>query len=187
VVQRAERAGGDQHPVCRQQFANRVDLGASAPRAPGASSKERAAGSSRSAWPASFWPEPGGPTRSTFGSQHRHRVQLGSVAPADGISLGTGTCSGAGMPEQPPPGAPFSPLDAAPGGGSVSHGVSRFQERSGAIVPSWSGGSGAHTFLQRVLRRRLQRHRSSLGPRGGKGFLAQHGASEPLARCPSAD
>jgi hypothetical protein len=66
VVGREEGAGGDEGSIGRQQAADRVDLGASAQWAPGASSKESGGRIVTIRFASIVLPEPGGPTSSTL-------------------------------------------------------------------------------------------------------------------------
>jgi hypothetical protein len=66
VMRRAEGASRHEGSVGGQQAADRVDLGTSAQRAPGASSKERGGRIVTIRFASIVFPEPGGPTSSTL-------------------------------------------------------------------------------------------------------------------------
>src|SRR5687768_14573210 len=69
VVRRAEGARGDERRVGGEQAADRVDLGASAQWAPGASSKESGGRIVTIRFASILFPEPGGPASFLLWSQ----------------------------------------------------------------------------------------------------------------------
>ena len=66
MVRRAEREGGDERGIGRQQTGDGVALGASAQRAPGASSNESGGRIVTIRFASIVFPEPGGPTRARY-------------------------------------------------------------------------------------------------------------------------